>query len=361
MAKKDKGQATPQTGKRQKRATLGALERGHIKSSMHLELQKFGDRARDKEAMGQLRLFEPTVEDSIEVFTTGLVLSQSKMRALFAIQKLLHETGYRGNMEPEEGWRVTKFKYRGSLPRVAFTYTAYLESYGVEKIRGRYQGNMQQEALAALLSLAQDRQEIYYHRRKIDGKYDVVRWRGPIVQLEEVSGYEGLTEKELKSLPKSDRAADYRGYIVTFSSIFVDGLDNFFAQIPTSLYDDIRKATGGGKHSQAIDLFVMWLLSRGNLETTIHKSLLAERLRLSHLLDSRQWRRIEATLQECVTVALQMGYLLDCIDIPPKGKDKMGMYQFLLNPAKCKRAAGASNSKLLTVEEGDRGQEEPPE
>ncbi len=347
MAKKDKGQATP---KRQKRSTLVAPQKGHIKSSMHLELQKFGDRARDKELMGQLRLFEPTVEDTIEAFTTGLVLSQAKMRALFAIQKLLHETGYRGNVEPEEGWKVSQFKYKGSLPRVAFTYTAYLESYGVEKIGGRYQGNMQSEALGALMALSQDRQQIFYSRRNTSGKHDVIRWRGPIIQLEEVTGYEGLTERELKDLPNSDRPADYRGYIVTFSSIFVDGLDSFFAQIPTSLYEDIKIATGGGKHSHAIELFLMWLLSRGDLTTTIHKSLLAERLRLTHLLDSRQWKRVESILRECVDVALKMGYLLDYKETPPKGRDRMGMYQFQLNPVKCKRASGASKARLLPEE-----------
>ena len=90
-----------------------------IKSSLHLENQKFGRKPLLSEE--QLELFSNIcTESKIEVI--GLDLQPSHYHALAAIQKLLTATNYRGNLEGSYLSRETNtFKFEGVIPRIKFT------------------------------------------------------------------------------------------------------------------------------------------------------------------------------------------------------------------------------------------------
>ena len=89
-----------------------------IKSSLHLENQKFGRKPLLSEE--QLELFSNIcTESKIEVI--GLDLQPSHYHALAAIQKLLTATNYRGNLEGSYLSRETNtFKFEGVIPRIKF-------------------------------------------------------------------------------------------------------------------------------------------------------------------------------------------------------------------------------------------------
>lgn len=341
MSKVGKGQATP--GK-QKRSTLEALERGHIKSSMHLELQKFGDRDRDKKAMLQPQLLNLDSEArEIRIATTGLDLTLPEMKALHAIQKLLHETGYRGNLDPKDGRLISVFNFQKPLPRMAFTWGEYFQAYGLKKRGYDYNGREREDALQALRALDGKKRAILYKREGYIGEgknkkwaKEFIQWKGPLLSIEaEIIGYRDLSSAEERSLLAGVDVPGHAGkFVVSLSALFVDQLDSFFAQIPINLHDEIREATGGGKHSSTIDLFAYWLLTRNKPEWKLAAMALAEELRLGPQIEERQWSRIRNILQECLDVAKSLGFLLDYEWIPG---GKLGTLILKLNPARCKR------------------------
>lgn len=354
MAKKDKGQAT---SKRQRRATLEALERGHIKSSMHLELQKFGDKDRDKKAMLQPQLLNLDSEArDIRIATTGLDLTLPEMKALHAIQKLLHETGYRGNLEPQDGRLISVFKFDKPLPRMAFTWAEYFQAYGLKRQGDNYNGREREDALQALRALDGKKRAILYKREGWIGEgkgrrwsKDYIQWKGPLISIEaEIIGYRDLSSTDERSLLAGVDVPGHSGkFVVSLSALFVDQLDSFFAQIPINLHDEIREATGGGKHSSTIDLFAYWLLTRNKPEWTLPAMALAQELRLGPLIEERQWSRIRKILQDCLDVAMGLEFLLG-YEWTPSGK--LGTLLLRLNPARCRR--------ILLPAPGEKEQEE---
>ena len=103
-----------------------------IKSSLHLENQKFGRKPQSSNK--QLELFSTNIGSKVEVI--GLDLQPSHYHALAAIQKLLSATNYRGNAEGSYLSRETNtFKFEGVIPRIKFSKSEYLDAYGVKKYK----------------------------------------------------------------------------------------------------------------------------------------------------------------------------------------------------------------------------------
>src|SRR5436309_1211398 len=85
-----------------------------VRVSLHAEMQKFG-----RKTTGN----------------TGLELSHTESRALFAVQKLLDSTNYSGNVEAQQTPPDHPSKYAGKLPRVVFKTSEYLAAYGLRKYK----------------------------------------------------------------------------------------------------------------------------------------------------------------------------------------------------------------------------------
>jgi len=94
-----------------------------------------------------------------EKIEAGLSLSLTENKALFALQKLLDKTNYKGNIESRDATPENSFQYVGNLPRIQFTPAEFLEAFGLRRnysARGyqEFNSNERSEAMKALRALA---------------------------------------------------------------------------------------------------------------------------------------------------------------------------------------------------------------
>ena len=150
----------------------------YFKTGMELELQKFG-----KPEYSQLLLGEDADIQQGDI-SYGLDLSKKQARALHAVQKMLADTDYQGNMEGEERTSID-FNWRGYIPTLSFTPTEYYQAYGLEPAGdGRYHGSLAQEALEGLKSLMTTRYRLVYDRTVHKGgkkSIEAIRVTTPII------------------------------------------------------------------------------------------------------------------------------------------------------------------------------------
>lgn len=302
------------------------------RASMHMELQKFGNRQRAR----QLLLSEAVPADEAEleakVEQAGLDLSVSELKAVHALQVLLHRSDYQGN-DPGDSIHSDAFKYDGTVPRLRVTYSEYLEAYSLQRTpSGRWPRAQRDEALEALSSLAEPRTVAYRRRYKQGKRYknDVVIARKPLIALN--LGYKGLDDEEAEEVIATEgRSRRPTHLLIEFSPLWADQIESFYVLKPVSFYDELKELVGSKRVSQAVPLFLEWLLTKNHTPTKIARDKLAERIRLSYLLDNRHQSKLDEQLQQAIDVALKMGYLLG-YEI-----DALQMYTFYLNPERCLR------------------------
>ena len=319
----------------------------YFRGSMYAELQKF--QIRDREKAWQLTLGE-TEEDLLEtdgkVQAYGLDLTVSEDRALHAVQILLDQTGYQGNISGETV-SSNAFKWEGLIPRLFLTYGEYLEAYGLARgSRGQlYEGRQAQEAIEALRSLAETRR-ICYERRRWIGKgkarkqvTDIIRVTRPLISIME--GFEGLDENEAAQVIAGQDLPEKKStrLVIEVSPLLVDQIDTFYLLKPKALHTEIKELLGGKRISRAVSLFIEWLLTKNTRTVKISKSRLAERLRMDYLIEQRHQERLEARLQEAFHTAKDLEYLLAFREEPT------GLLIFELNPARCRRIEGSDPDK----------------
>jgi len=314
------------------------------KAGLHAELQKFGSSSRDL----QLPLWlDPQQEPELTV--SGLDLTVSEDKALSALQILLDRTDYEGNAEDQEV-DSQAFHFRGSLPRLAISYSAYFEAYGLErKGDASFYGHQAEEAVDALRSLALKPRALYYERKHYKGKKqlsNIIRFKAPLITIEEVTAWQDLEQAEAEQVKAGQEVPDKQritSLLIEFSPLLVDGIKDFYLLKPTALHRQIQDHLGKRRISRAVSLFIEWLLCKGTAIVRIKKTLLAERLRMEKYLRQRQWYRIEPQLLEAIQTAKELGYLLSWKEEPP------GLYTFWLNSEKCSRV----QSQEEETEEGE--------
>lgn len=275
-----------------------------IRTSLHLSRQKF------------------------ERIEAGLSLSLTENKALFALQKLLDKTNYKGNIDGRDAAPENTFHYSGYLPRVQFNPAEYLEAYGLKKsTSGRgyqeYNSNERSEAMKALRSLADKKFKIIYERKRWDEKKkmvtDVIITESSLIQI--VWGLIGLTAEEKKKWDEGrfseTELMDRSTIAVEFSPIMVDQIDGYFILIPSSFYEDIKAQIPAAKYSQYIPLFLEWLILQAEIQRRaktgwkieINYKKLAEKLQMKSMIKKRKWTQIREKLNECYEVAVKLGYL----------------------------------------------------
>ncbi len=243
-----------------------------IRTSLHVEMQKFGE--------------------------NGLDLSYAENRALFAVQRMLDSTDYKGNivpmqLSPEDG---AKAKYVGTLPGVHFRDAQYLEAYGLKKYKSarnkmEYSGTQRKNALEHLRKLADRTFQFSYSKtiygtRKNDKQTEQVSYTGKLFTLD--------NDNNLYASP-----------------VLVDQIDTYFVWLPQTLYTELP-----AKDITAI-LFVEYLLCQaeqkrrhfGKHTIRVTPESIARSLKLDSLTESRQWGRIREKLNELYDLAQKQGYL----------------------------------------------------
>ncbi len=302
----------------------------YFKAGMEVELQKFG-----KPEYGQLLLGEDSDIKSGDI-SLRLDLSDTQDRALHAIQKLLADTDYQGNLEGEERTSID-FKWRGYLPTLSMTYREYYEAYGLKPAGdGRYHGAQAQQALDALKSLMATRYQMIYDRTVYKGgkkSIEAVRVTAPIISSVG-EAFQDITEEELEQVKAGQELPDRRNtkIIITPSPIMLDRIhEGWYLLKPASLHTEIQALYDGKRYPRAISLFIEWLLTLNKKDFKIGRDKLAVILRMDSLIRNRRRAEIDSRITEALDVAKKLEYLLS-YEIQPTGRIDMK-----LNPERIKR------------------------
>jgi hypothetical protein len=316
-----------------------------VRASLHLEKQKFGKKP-----------LPYGIQDVI-----GIDLTQAQGQALFAIQRLLQETEYRGNLPPEPYDGNNIWKFSGKLPVLKFSPAQYLEAFGVKKYqtaRGymEFSGEERKDALKALIDLA-IKQHIFVYKRVYWEKTKKGQDQERINRIETIDtlikisrGWEALTKQEDSILDngKTTRGTDDKLKVIFLSPcpILVDQIDTYFSLKRATCYQEIRLLIGYA--SKYVYHFVDFLLAevaqreikskgKGNQNWTIERSpeTLAYNLRMNTWLKKKQWKQIRESLKKCYETAQKLGYLTG-YEMDVKGKTTT-LDRLILNPEKFRR------------------------
>lgn len=305
------------------------VSEGNHRSSLWLELQRFGSAEREQ----QINLFVEEYSDSQANKTTmtGLNLTVRQDRALTAIQKLLEKTNYQGNLKQKQ-INSQAFFWNGYLPALHSSYPEYFEAYGFPK---KIDAKQKKEALAALWSLTEP-YVIIYERKRFEGKKqttDTIQTFKQLLQVTKVR--KGLTDKELEAIRNGDQATIERttSLVIEISPLLLDGInENFYVLVPNNLHKSISEILQKKRYSPAVLLFIRWLNTLNKIEWKIKLEPLAEKLRVDGYLKSRKKKKLKSLLEdEVFSVALKLDFLSQWEEY---ATDR---YKFILNADRCSR------------------------
>ena len=109
-----------------------------------------------KSQLGNIDLAKEALK--LGITRIGVNLTYGESRALFAVQKMLDATGYKGNTSPEKLPAGSPQQYDGTVPVLMVEKSDYLGAYGVAKAKSsrqkmEYSSQARKAALKALHSL----------------------------------------------------------------------------------------------------------------------------------------------------------------------------------------------------------------
>ncbi len=305
-----------------------------IKSALHLETQKFGKKPRNvQESIDNQDKCEDSNKNSIKIEIIGLDFQPSHYHALNAIQKLLEETNYNGNIQGTYLSRYSNsFKFEGVIPRIKFSRSDFLKAYGVTKFlstrnKMEFSGKESRTALEALYYLGtQPHLIISTRKRKEQGKEVVDRYQtvSPLLRIYE--GWEGLTPFENKSLDEGkileSLNGKHRGFVIEPCPLLVDQIDTYFVLKPANMYQEIKlKFPNASKFAYT---FIDWIVKEATLKKMFESNKdkywpnkieigfesLVYALRMNSYIKSRNWKKIDIALNRCIEIAISLGWLL---------------------------------------------------
>ncbi|MFZ0565789.1 MAG: virulence factor, partial [Chlamydiales bacterium] len=272
--------------------------------------------------------------------------------ALNAIQKILQETKYKGNVPGTELDGQNNFKFTGYLPRIRMSRAQYLDAYGVKKhesSRGKWEfsGKEVEEALSALKDLHTQNHLIISRRKRWEnGKelIDRIQTISPIIRIYE--GWEGLTKSEddyLNESTESEKIKEkHKGFLVEPCPLMIDQINEYFLLKPANMYQEIKlKFPNASKYSY---IFLDWIIHEAHLKKgksnpkdwpealEISRESLASNLRLDCYVKNRNWKRIDQIIAKCIQIALGLGWI--CKHETAPGKTVAVLNKFFLNKEK---------------------------
>ena len=278
-----------------------------VNVGLHLEILKFGS-APDPT--------KPTLEDNVKgsaivasarknyITRVGVDLSYAENRALFAVQKLLDETGYRGNTRPLKLPHGNPYHSKESVPILNIKIAEYLAAYGVRKTRtargkNEYSAQGRRSALAALESLAKKKCLLVYKREQY---HESQKGRKDSTDLIEVVDNLITVKKAGGQL------------MIELSPILSDQHDTYYMSVPADLYTEVLTDRQKSKV-----LFIEYLFYHHEMQrrpggtsaylVTRQMETIAYAIGLGSLIETRQTKKLRAVLKEYYESAKQQGYL----------------------------------------------------
>jgi hypothetical protein len=329
-----------------------------VKVGLHAELQKFGHRPPAK----QLGLFDSLLDETVKEITeksievVGLDITPAQNQALFAIQKLLTKTNYRGNL-PGQEIESKAFKFSGYLPGLEFSPAQYLEAYGVRKYktsRGweEYSGEERGDALRALIDLAKKSYLLVYRRKywinekgKREERIDRIETIAPLFRI--IRGWEALTKYEDKTLDRgqSTRTTDekLKAIAIEPAPILVQDIKSYFVLKPANYIQEINLLyPWPNRPSKFTFRLIDWLIAQAEFKRRHKQPLIIEEnfveiaynLRMDVYIKTNQLKRVRQILNKSYRVAKELGYLLSHSTIQGQTKE---LDRLELNPEKFSR------------------------
>ena len=290
---------------------------------------------------------------------SGLGLNWGVTKALNGVQKLLHETEYKGH---EQSAKIKTALGYFNCPILYVTIPKYLEAYELKR-NGKNQFNRRQrdEALKNLESLSEAR-KIYFSKRfyqKGQGKKKG-KWINQIVEtnkrLIDLSKLYELPNSLLNNPSRKEIRKRYQFLKIAVSPLCFYDIDKQFILKPYGLFTTIKKAINNRnkKASKSYYNFIIMLLQTDFKTYPIFKENLIAKLELSHLSKTRQKKRINEQINQVIEVAIKLNYLLDYDYDSSKEK-----FIFKPNPNKCSRLYRKTNNKdsSLSLEDVMEAQE----
>lgn len=157
--------------------------------------------------------------------------------------------------------------------------------------------------------------------------------------------WEGLNPEEYDALKRGETTAKIEkklSHFIIRPSVLLLFIKDYFALKPQDFHQQIAKALKRVAPNQYVSKYTVlvcefvWLqgvMRRvANQPFTLNRSLenLAYNLRMTPLIQKREWKRIRALIEEGLNVAQEM-LLLDSYLMPPEGQ-KDGLIEFSFNP-----------------------------
>jgi hypothetical protein len=262
---------------------------------------------------------KPFLEDNVEdqsvvrkarqknITRIGVELSYAENRALFAVQKLLDDTAFRGNARPVkmlDGNRYHLKGRNGHKPVLDVKTSDFLEAYGIHKRKTtrqkqEFSASGRRSALAALESLAQKSFLLAYTREVYD-----LKTQGKKTQSASIKTVDHLVEVKRQN-----------GRLeITPSPILFDQHDNYYMILPADLYTAFIP-----EKRRSLVLFIEYLFYHYEMQRRSggkkkywlvrHMETVAYEIGLGNLIETRQRRKLRSTLNKYYEHAKRLGIL----------------------------------------------------
>lgn len=215
------------------------------------------------------------------------------------------------------------------------TMTEYFENFAVTKVktsRGsiEFSGKEKEEAIAALESIETKLFDCLWKMPLTNGKFRCFLGKVPMIHIIRCIG--DLEQADIETLENAGiTEKNLKGVLVIPNQIFWEHVDNYFCLKPRGMLAEIKKEKGK-KNNKHINLFFEKICEQASVkkansaamiwDTTIES--LAHAIDLESWIKTRQWKRIKATILDCLETAIKLGYITKYdLGISQKGKEKI--------------------------------------
>ena len=333
-----------------------------IRAGLHLQKRKIG---RSKEETKGI--IERVLGKDVSIETEGLDLSPLQYRAIHAIQTLLHETDYKGNVESQEIY-IDEFHMIAYWPKLKIKPAEYYAAFGCKKYnyngRNQFSSNEKNQAMKALESLFKERFILYYTKKDYPNGIEVentVRVNMPLIGIV-ADDFKPIKQSKVSSTVISKDGSrevtskTSKGRVTKIElqicPIFFDQIDTYFMKKPVNYLLEIKEHYPNA--SKYIYNFIDYILTRAaeneGKHLQISKEKLAVSLRMNGFLENKQKKKLDAALKKCYDAALDLGYITSYSTF--KGKTMDEVEYIKINYEKLKplikvsptRSAGKSSS-----------------
>jgi hypothetical protein len=288
------------------------MEIPYIRAAVHLQLQKIGKSEKEKKKIINSFRNDAEYQEIKDINVVGLDLTVLQNQALHAIQVLLDQTNYEGNMEPTY-MNSPAFGFEGYLPVIKFTPACYYDAFGLTKYKtksgkNQFRGGDRENAIEALRSLFNRQfiicytQKVYSENKKIKGykKVHVKVFRKLFGDIEQREVEDKNGNKYLQSI------------MMTMSPVFVAQLKSYTVAKPINYIQEVKKLSP--RASEYVYRFIEHVLNQSRLNNKnglvrVSEDALANQLRMDNFIKRRKGKEIRKVIEKSLEVAKGIDFI----------------------------------------------------